>query len=510
MTLDRIAELLASRRFYIFILAFFVLESGWIAVSALYPQAFDENFHFGLIKVYSHYWLPFLTSQPPNANAYGAVARDPSFLFHYLMSFPYRIIALFAHSQTMQVISLRFIDVGFFGAGLVFFRRVLKRVGLSDSFSNVSLFILTLVPIVPQLAAQINYDDLLFPLVAIVCLQTFRVTDEVKRRQPSAKSLIYLLTTCLFTSLVKYAFLPMFLAIALFVVGYTYIAYRHQLDDFFKDLVTDFYRQPRWVKIGLPLLLLIGLSLFIERDGINLIKYHAVVPNCAKILSVRDCSAYSPWYYNYQTHNQVLSGQSAAHDNIFIYTGQWFYWMWYRLFFAVNGMTSGFANYPPLPLPSIAAILIALVSIVATIKWRRLIFRNRPYLLLLLTICFVYMMSLFFKGYATYKYTAVLENMNGRYLIPVLPLLAAIGGSALSFALRHSRTQRVVLTIVIVLLFLQGGGVLTFMIRSDSTWYFSNRTVNKVNSTAHKITTHVVVKGKKPTVTSAPAVSLSN
>src|SRR5487761_1343900 len=123
--LQRFYTILNSRRFFWAILVFFVLEAAWVALSAAYPQAFDESFHFGIIKVYSHYWLPFLNSQPPNADAFGAVFRDPSYLYHYAMSFPYRLITLFVHGQTTQVIIMRFINIALAATGLVIFRRVL-------------------------------------------------------------------------------------------------------------------------------------------------------------------------------------------------------------------------------------------------------------------------------------------------------------------------------------------------------------------------------------------------
>src|SRR5271154_6655389 len=126
---SRVYKLLGSPRLIRFILAFFIFESAWIAISAAYPQAFDENFHFGLIQVYSHYWLPFLSSQPPHAASFGAVARDPSYLYQYLMSFPYRIIAHFYHEEIGQIIMLRFINVGLFAAGILLLRRILLRVG---------------------------------------------------------------------------------------------------------------------------------------------------------------------------------------------------------------------------------------------------------------------------------------------------------------------------------------------------------------------------------------------
>jgi hypothetical protein len=493
---NRLVRLLASDRFYIAVLIIFVLESAWIAFSALYPQAFDENFHFGLIQLYSHHWLPFLSGQPANADAYGAVARDPSYFYQYIMSFPYRFLTLFTHNQATLVIAIRLIDVAFFTVGLALFRRVLLRVGLSRGLSNASLLLFILIPIVPQLAAQVNYDDLLFPLTAWACLETFNIIDELKQRKPSAISLLKLLAITLFACLVKYAFLPMLFSIVLVLGVIIYKAYRDSFGDFRAALVRSFEAAPAWASIGLSTLCLIAIGLLIQREGVNLVKYHSVVPDCSRVLSIKQCSAYSPWYVDYQRHQQVVTGSTPASENVAEYTWQWFYWMWYRLFFAVNGAASNFATTPPLPLPSLAAVAVGLLGLAAVIKWRRRLLYHNPYLLFLLTLCVVYSASLFTKGYATYKYTAVLENMNGRYLLPILLPLAAIIGLALSASLRRSTPQKAAALLVVVALFLEGGGLLTFMVRSDHTWYWANPTVIKVNDTAHNVVRHVVIKRK--------------
>jgi len=495
--LDKIAVGLASKRFYYCILAFFVIESSWIAFSALYPQAFDENFHYGLIKVYSHYWLPFLSHQPPHADAYGAVARDPSYLYHYLMSFPYRFIALFVHGQGGQVIWLRFMNIALFGAGLILFRRLLRRAGVSRSLGNVTILLFVLIPIVPQMAAQINYDNMLFPLVAWACLQAFNVIDDIKARKLSSKRIMILLTTCFFTTLVKYAFLPIFAAIAIFLAVFLYKGYKGKFGNLFKQLKTDFLKNSKLVKIGLPILLLLSFGMFFQRDGVNLIKYHSIEPDCSKVLTIKQCSAYSPWYYNYKNHNKVLSGQYVASDSIIVYTQKWFYWMWYRLFFAVNGATSNFANDPPLPLPSTAAVVLAIVSLLALIKARHYLFRKRPYLTLMLTVCLIYGVTLYVQGYSTYRYTAILENMNGRYLVPILIPLASVIGIALSSVIGKSKAVKSLLVVVVLVFFLDGGGIFTFVFNSDNSWYWDNSTVQKVNSGAKKITKHVVVKRKR-------------
>ena len=85
-------------------MALFVLQAAWIALSGRYPMAFDENFHLGIIRLYAHHISPFWSGQPAGANAFGAVARDPSYLYQYLMSFPYRLVSIFTSSQTAHVL----------------------------------------------------------------------------------------------------------------------------------------------------------------------------------------------------------------------------------------------------------------------------------------------------------------------------------------------------------------------------------------------------------------------
>lgn len=488
---------MASRRFLYVILGIFVLESAWITLSAVYPQAFDEQFHFGLIKVYSHHWLPFLTAQPPHAAAFGAVARDPSYLYHYLMSFPFRLIELFTGAQAAQIIILRFINIALFGGGLILFRRVMLRGGLSKSLANLSLFLFILIPIVPQLAGQINYDNLLFLMVPVVCLLTFNAVEEIKKRRPSARTLLILLAICILTSLVKYAFLPIFLAVVVFLGFYILRRFRGQIGKFFKLLMSSFKNQSLRSKIILLAVLVISLGLFGQRDGVNFVKYHAVTPNCAKVLSLKSCSHYGAWNADYVRRQRVKSGQQTPSDNIFSYSAKWLFWMNYRSFFAVNGLNSNFKNYAPLPLPAAAAAVIALLALIVTIRYFKQIFRKNPYALFLLIATGVYVVSLFIKGYATYQSTDVLENMNGRYLLPILLMLAVIAGRGFSVLLKRFNFAKVIVGVVMVVLFLDGGGLLTFIDRSDASWDWHNSAVVKVNHAARQIVKPIIYDGRK-------------
>jgi hypothetical protein len=496
-SISKINYILGSRRFFLFVLIFFVFEATWIALSARYPQAFDEDFHFGLIQTYSHYWLPFLSSQPPHANAYGAVARDPSYLYHYLMSFPYRLINLFYHEKVGQVILLRFINVGFFAGALVLIRRVMLRVGGSPQLTNVSLLLFVLIPVAPQMAAQINYDNLLIPLVAWTCLLTFQAIDELRHHHPSARTLLTLLSVCLLSSLVKYEFMPIFLGVVLFLLFVAHKSFRGKLYLLWARLKESWVQQSRRLKTLLIIATLISAGMFVQRDGINLIKYHTISPDCSTVLSIKDCSAYSVWDHDYTSHQKVISNATKVNSNPLYYLSQWAYWLWYRLFFAINGPTNDFTNYPPLPLPSAAFIIIGVAGIAAVIKWHRRVFNKNPYLMFLTLITVLYLIALVTEGYLKYEYTDVLELMNGRYLLPILPLAAAIIGSAFSVGLRKTPRLKAALAVCAIALFLQGGGFLTFIARSDSTWDWQNNTVVKVNNAARHISKPVLIKGKK-------------
>jgi hypothetical protein len=499
---DKILTIIRGRRFYIFIIIFFIFEATWIALSAIYPQAFDEQFHFGLIKIYSHSNLPFISKQPAGASIFGEVPKDPSYLYHYLMSFPYRFIALFTSRQGLQVVLLRFINIAMFTYGIILFKKLLLRTNVSEALSNLALFIFILIPIVPQLAGQINYDNMLFPLVALSCLIAFRLIDEIKKHKPSFKTSALLASVCLVTSLVKYTFLPIFFGILCFISFYIFISNRRYLKKMWTYFGLSFKRLSTVLKVVLIAALVVSLGLFVQRDVANVIIYHSINPDCTKVISSSQCEQYSVFLANQQRHSQAVNSHIKASTNVLAYGGEWLYWMWYRMFFAINGPTSSFTNYPPLPLPSAAALIVGVVGIILVIKYRREIFNNNPYATLLLVACVVYTVALVAEGFSIYQFTDVLEDMNGRYLIPIILLAAAIMARGFSLALSKTVHLKIILACLIGLLFLEGGGVLTYIARSDNTWYVKNSKIVTVNNDAKKLTKKIVVSGHSTYTTS--------
>jgi len=488
----------SSNYFFITILVFFILESLWIALSAAYPQAFDENFHFGLIKIYARHLSPFLTKQPKGGDPYGDVAVHPSYLYHYLMSFPYRIYAHFFHNKISQIIFLRIIDIILFSIGLIYFFKFMLEIGLSKVYANLSILILCLIPIVPQLAGQINYDNMMFLFTGLIAYLTVKAIKQLRQKIFNLKLLITILILIIIASLVKFAYEPIGLAEGLFLIYVAYQSSDRSFKKLWKNIVSNFKILSKLAKTILIICFIIAFGLFFQRDGLNLIKYHTINPPCNDVLTIAQCSAYSVWLHNYVTHQELINNAYKPSTNIIIYLAQWVYWIWYRLFFAVSGVKNHFNNYPPLPLPSAAFLIVSALALLAFIRYWRKIFKTNDYINLMFLIIIIYLIALIFEGFETYLYTNVLELMNGRYLIPILLFMSSIAGFFFVKLFAKHPKIKIFLTIVIVIMFLEGGGALTFISRSDSNWLINNTTVQKVNKTAKKISKKIIItRGKK-------------
>ncbi len=481
--LQRASSVLTTRRFWWFIVGLLVVQAGWIALSGKYPLAFDEDFHLGIIKLYAHHISPFWSHQIEAADPFGAVARDPSYLYQYLMSFPYRFLTLFTHNQSVIIIIFRFINIAFFATGLALFRKLLLKLGISRALAHFCLLVFVLLPIVPLLAAQINYDNLLLPLVALALLQTLKVEAALSRdKRLDAKLLLQLLVLCLLTSLVKYAFLPVFVAIG----GFLLVRYWHNRRSVrLASLVVSWKGLSRWLQIGLVAGLVVSGGLFVERFGINLVHYHTPLPDCSKVLSVESCSEYGPWIrdYNFEI-NKV-----ANERNPLVYTGDWFYGMWLRTFFAVSGPYNDFETRGPLLLPSLSAIAFTVFGGVAFLLTAKRLFKRyeAPVIWLFLSVSAVYTGFLWLDEYRAWVRTGQPVAINGRYLIAIFPLVMALMAAGVSELTRRQPRWRPVLATLAVFCLVWGGGVFTFILRSNDGWYWNSGAVRSVNHDIQKV-----------------------
>lgn len=492
----RLTALFASRRFFYVVVGGFTLSALWFVFSALYPLAFDEDFHLGVIRIYAEQWSPFLSGQPAQGDAFGSLATDPSYLYHYIMSFPYRFLQLFTQSETIIVIWLRLINVAIVAASLFLYRKVMLRAGASAALTHVALALFVLIPIVPQLAAHINYDNAFMLLLAWLCLVTFNLIDSLRDRRVDVRALLLFIVLCLGISIVKYAALPLLAAAALFVAWTAYRSFKGAYRKLGKSLLGGYKRLSRATKIVLLVALAVGVVLFAQRYVVNIAKYGTPVPDCGKVLTVDQCKQYGPWGRDYTLEQ---SKNPDFQPSIGYFMSEWVKGMLHRLFFAVSGARTGFVNYIELPIPRAVFAVLTVIVLACTALWWTKVFRGSPYLVFFAAMIGVYLAILIFDQYGMYKQTSVPVAINGRYLLPILPLAAVIAGKALAHALSKYKAVHLkpYLAAVTILLFLQGGGMLTYLLRADPNWYWPNQTVRDFNEQARKIATPFVIEGDK-------------
>lgn len=469
---------IGSNTFFKLIVAALVAQASWIALSARYPMAFDEDYHLGIIRLYSHHLTPFWRDYFAGPAPFGPVSRDPSYLYHYLMSFPYRLIDFFTNNQAAQVLFLRAINIALFVAGLILFRSLLLKSRASRTKINAVLAAFVLLPVVPFLAAQINYDNLFLPLTTAALILTARIGIELRQHQRLRPRLLAaLVILCLLTSLVKYAFLPIMLAIGIYLAVCLYRAYPTT-----KAAYCSFKIGWSSIKTSTRLLLVAGLIisgwLFLERYGINSVRYHSLAPSCHKVLTVESCQAYGPWNRDYNLSRNKAPDTSG---NVLYFSARWFYGMWFRSFFAVAGPDNHYQTLGPLTMPGIAAIFLTVVAVIAAIlAGRRVLFsHDGTAITLFLLASALYLAVLWLQQYGAFLRTGQAVAINGRYLLPVLPMLMLICVLGLNKLL--SRRAAALLMGAGFLCLLWGGGALTFILRSSDAWYWPNGTVKTAN-----------------------------
>lgn len=487
----------STPRFIWVVTGLLVVQAVWIAASGRYPMAFDEDFHMGIINLYAHHLNPFWSAHPAGADAYGAVARDPSYLYHYLMSFPMRILSVFTDNMSIQVLALRMLNIIFFASGLLLFQRLLKKIGGSDLVVNMVLLLFVLVPIVPLLAAQVNYDNVIFPLTAASLYLAILLTESLKKKSINVEGLLLLLVIGLSSSLVKYAFLPIFTAIVFFVAIRLWQSQRT-----FAQLRKAFlvgWRKARPMYLGLLIVGVLFVSaLFVERYGVNLARYHTPVPDCAQVLLYDQCQHYGPWIRDY---NFAQTKPSDAERSPVSYTQHWLYGMWFRSFFAVDGPGTGFQTRGPLTLPGVAAVVLIVLGATAFVLaaprvWRRY---NTSALWLVSSCVVLYVGILWLTEYQLFLQTGQPVAINGRYLIPLLPVIMLVMALSLYEILPWRRWTLPTITALALLCFAWGGGALTYVLRSNDAWYWQYTPLKAANHALQRTMGPITPGNEKPT-----------
>jgi hypothetical protein len=242
--------------------------------------------------------------------------------------------------------------------------------------------------------------------------------------------------------------------------------------------------------------LIIGAGLFINTYFVNIIVYQNPIPQCGQVLGVERCHTYAPWARNYA---DALANKGVD-INPLVFIGNWIYGMFDRVFFVINGPgpVRSYDNHIA-PVIAITAATLGIFAIVLLFRYGKDILKQDKILVFLLFTSFAYIVALVGRNYHDYLHLGKIVAINGRYLLPVLLPVYLIIVQCYQEFLKNKPLFRDVFFIIIFLLFLQGGGVISYLYYSNPAYWFwpNDRFVNSVSRSVKKVINPVFINNQR-------------
>lgn len=480
----RIHYLLSSTWFFVASLCYLAVQAIWLIFSAIYPLPFDEYYHFGIITYYADQWGPFITNQTAEASLFGDITRYPSYLFHYLMSFPYRLIATVFTTEEGQIIILRLLSLALFIGGVVLFRHLFLRAGLPRWLTHLAVVLFVTTPVVPFLAAHITYDSLIMVLTPLYLLLGYQILSDKTIR---FRTITLLLSVGLLACLVKETFLPVLIAVL--AVTCTTILYRWKgrMSELIRKIAQSLRAERFITKVLLIGVLILSVGLFSERFIQNQLFYGGYNAPCEAVQPVEVCEQYGPWYRNSQNILQKTS--DLPYGNPVSFTQHWVTKIM-RGYFAIFSHTptevvsknepfGPIVLKPLLPLPIVFGYAGLAVFVICSGLQIKHLWRNQFYRYLIVIIA-INLVAIWVFNYTLYLKLGAAQAIQARYTLPLLLGIFVIGLQAVSWSIR-SYNLRLALASALIIPYLLYGGISGWLIRADETWYWQRPGIIEVN-----------------------------
>jgi hypothetical protein len=283
---------------------------------------------------------------------------------------------------------------------------------------------------------------------------------------------------------VKYAFLPLALGLFLWIIWLMVIAYRthkqtvsSQIAAFRSQWLTAAPRR-KYAWIGL-----LALSLFFASHYLtNTLSYGSPIPSCERVFSETECQAYGPWNRN-KIYEANKSESFVPLSYAEYMATEWLPGMTQRLTFAVAGKTNGFETRLPMPALVYAYVIFSAIGLACLLI--QIVRRRAPPLTAFTALLiFIYVGTLSLQLYGDYIDTAEPVAINGRYLIPLLPLLGVVFIQAIRGVLASVSSFRLALATIGLggLLVISGAGVGTYVVQAESHWFWPG-----IGQDSHKV-----------------------
>lgn len=472
-------RVLSSQKFFYFIVGLLVFQAVWIVLSFSYPMLWDEYYHFGLAQFYAHHLSPIFFTQPESLDLYGNVVRSPKYFYHFLMGFPLRGFSLFTSNEAAQVIFMRLLNVAMFAGALVAYRQIFVRIVKSRALVNFVLLMFVLLPMSSLMAAHVNYDNMQFLFSGLIFYWLIRF---IQAKQFEVKWLLLALGLGMVTCVVKQTFLPVLLAIVIFLTYFIWKTYGKKSGHLAN---VSFNKLGLWTKIGLLSLFFVGFALCTERFGGNLVMYHALEPECEQVLSVDRCLSFSPWKAEQQFKIWMAENPWPLSNTVGYTFGEWFRQIYDQFYRTGTQLSYGYFTMPKaLKIPFWGTTFFGAIGVVCFLIYSRTALK-RPEIKLFVLVILALTAALWLQNLQIYYSTGAALAIQGRYLLPVVPLFMLLAALGVQHVITN-RKLRLALAAGAIICLAWGGGLTTHIVISNPEWYWQNQTVVNVNEALSK------------------------
>jgi hypothetical protein len=442
IVLNKFIAFISSGLFLKIVFAWFLIQAVYMALSTKIGIPPDENYHISFIRLYSESGIsPILTGQE-GYFALGEAVKTPFFLYHYLMSFPYRLFSEFSG----VVFLLRFINISFGAFSLLFVYRIGKSLKLSAPAINTSIFMLSNTIMFVFLSASVNYDNLFILLSLVTVCLVLNLLKALDYRK-----LLLLIITILGGMLVKVSFFPVVLLV-LPVFHKIFVEHTH----IFRVFKNEWRKKLNLVLLGT--VFVFGFLFSFKYIG-NIINYGKYSPSCTQVLTIDQCRQ-NGIFSRSETYNKSVAPPTPR--STFEYFFDWVVRMQEGTF----GIF-GHKSTTPTPLIFIGFQLFIIIGFISLV---RLIRRQESMIILVVTFIAVYIFILVVKNNSIYEHRGIFElALQGRYAFAVLPLTYLVFNHYI-FKLLNKKMYMSIFIVVMLVVF-SSGGLPSYILATNPEWH---------------------------------------
>jgi hypothetical protein len=382
----------------------------WFAGALKYNMPPDESYHYNFVNLYTQQPLshgPFIGHEPQSYLFLGDIQQTPSFLYHYIMSFPLRLFNHVMSDMNHRVVALRLIDVGIGALSLLVLDRIFKKLKVGVFISNLALAFFVCTGMFVWISAAISYDSMSMLGWFLLLLCLLRLQEKI-----SLQNIVLVALFSVLTIITKVTYAPVIVAVLLACLFIN----RARLDKFAKAFTL------RSVSKGTVALIVVFVAvcgLALGRVGYNVVRYHAVSPSCQAVHGAVACSVSTAVQRDEQVHAAYAQFKRAGGHvafNPLSFTGDWSDKMYQRMFFYL-GHRSILPNTAAEAVLAAAAVFTGYLFVT---KKTKLVETDKEALLVAALI--FYVAALFLLNYHSYLTNGTGIGFQGRYLLPVMPI----------------------------------------------------------------------------------------